>query len=281
MSLPKEVIEALDSGSVEADEYRISDAWDGWLIYKNLIDTPTYRKKFFPYSKPQDPIIAEPIASSIINRLASALRKGTTYSATINGTDATDELNALIEQLEWHDVTLDSLVKTLATGGQLFWLSIDELAKVRVDTIQPYYAGKVFSPTQRLLGFYQSFAMDSRTMLEPIDTYTHNEAQNIVRYVDEVSYMKWQNNTLIVNQPHNLPFIPAVWTDSIDFDEDGAYGMPYINRFKSMLLHLNSTLSKKQKALIIYLSALLPIHFSCLPSSIKRAAFTQTGRWFT
>lgn len=250
MSLPKEILEALDSGSVEAEDYRAEQAWEGYLLYKNLIDTPAYRKKFFPYSKAQDPVIAEPIPSSIINRLTSALRKGTTYSATINGVDATEELHAIIKQTHWEDITLDALTKTLATGSQLFWLGVDDLSKVSINTIQPYYSGKIFNEAQRLQGYYQAYSTDTRTMLDPIDIFTGNEAQSVVKYVDETVYIKWINGARVIYQAHNLPFIPAVWADNIDYDEDGTYGVPYVNRFKTMLMHLNATLSQKQKSLI-------------------------------
>ncbi len=55
----------------------------------------------------------------------------------------------------------------------------------------------------------------------------------------------------------------------------GACLVKQIYKPNSVRLIFYKKIHKKQKALIIYLSALLPIHFSCLPSSIKRAAFTK------
>lgn len=250
MSLPKEVIEALDAGTAESQEYRVEESWIGWILYKNLVDSPQYRSTFYPYSKAGDPIVAEPITSSIIDRLVSALRKGTDYSAQVNGQDATQELQTLLTQLNWDRLNVDALTKTLATGGQLFWLSLTPSNLVSVSPVQPYYAGKVFNPHEEIQAYYQSYSADTRTMLTPIDSYSKNNAQTIMRYVDDTSYIKWVNGQKVVDQAHNLPFIPAVWADNIDMDENGTYGVPYSNRFKSLLLHLNATLSQKQKALV-------------------------------
>lgn len=250
MALPQEVKNALDQGMQESEDYRIKEAWEGWLIYKNLIDTPPYRATFFPYAESQDPIIAEPITSSIVNRLVSALRKQASYKASINGQDVSPELAKLQEQLRWHQLSMDALAKTLATGGQLFWLTQDQENKVQVNLIQPYYAGKVFDPNFKSIGFYQCYTTDTRTMLTPIDNYTGADTHTVVRYVNSTSYMKWVNGKLLMDQPHNLPFTPAVWADCIDLDENGLYGVPYSNRFKSLLMQLNATLSQKQKALL-------------------------------
>lgn len=244
--LPREIQEALEIGASFSSDYRLEEAWDGYLLYRNLIDSPAYRKKFFPYSKQYDPIIAEPIPSAIIDRLVATTRGGVTYRCETHQ----DVLDEILEYTKFNTLSDTALTRVLATGGQLFWLTIAEPGRVVVDLVQPYYAGKVLDENFDTTAYYQSYNADNTTSIAPVDKLHRSAAFEVVKYVDDTTYSKWKNGKLIYSDLHHLPFIPAVWADNIDMDEDGIYGIPYINRFKNLVLQLNATLSQKQKALV-------------------------------
>lgn len=244
--LPLEVREALEVGASFSSDYRLEEAWDGYLLYRNLVDSPAYRKKFFPYSKPHDPIIAEPICSAIIDRLVATARGGVTYRSETHQ----DVLEEILNYTSFNTLSDTALTRVLATGGQLFWITIDQPGRVVVDLVQSYYAGKVLDENFDTTAYYQSYNADNTTSIVPVDKLHRTSSFEIVKYVDETTYSKWKNGKLIYSDEHNLPFIPAVWADNIDMDEDGIYGIPFINRFKNLVLQLNATLSQKQKSLV-------------------------------
>lgn len=244
--LPYEVQRALEAGASYSEEFRITDSHEGWICYKNMVDTPAYRKKFFPYSRPADPIVAEPVTSSIINRLVATSRAGATYRCETHQ----ELLDEIIAYMDFTTLSDTALTRVLATGSQLFWLSIAEPGKVVVDLVQPFYSYKAMDENFDTIGYVQSYNADNTTTIAPVDKMNRSSAFEIVKYVDAESVSKWKNGRLIYSEPHNLPFIPAIWCDSIDKDEDGIYGIPFVNRFKSMLMQLNATLSQKQKALV-------------------------------
>ena len=249
MAMPQWITSALNYGRESSEDYRIEESYRGWLLYLNTITSEVYRKVFFPYSQANDPLVAEPITGSIVNRLATSFRSASFY------TTADPKLQPILDEvlleLDWRRKTLDVMTRQLATGSLSVWLAVNDVGTIIPTYIPGYFGGKVFDDMGRSpVGFYQLFEVDNASSIKPIDKINNPKQQKLLIYADSTDIRKWTDGKLMYNEPHNLPFIPVTWFDSVDMDENGQYGVPYSNRFFNPLIHLNSLLTQKQKAIL-------------------------------
>lgn len=249
MAIPNWITSALSYGKESSDDFRIEESYRGWLLYLNTITSEVYRKVFFPYSQHGDPLVAEPVTSSIVNRLATAFRSSAFY--TTADPKLQPYLDEVLLDLDWNRTSTSVATKMLATGGLAAWLAVDETGRIIPTYMPAYYGGKSFDDLGReTTGYYQLFEVDNSTTIKPIDKLNKSRQSKLLIYVDNTNIRKWVDGRLIYDTEHNLPFIPVTWFDSVDMDESEQYGVPYSNRFLNPLIHLNSLLTQKQKAIL-------------------------------
>jgi hypothetical protein len=102
---------------------------------------------------------------------------------------------------------------------------------------------------RNVIGYVKRYIIDNDNLINPLV----NISKFAIEYIEVVTDTNWKiykNGELIYNEDHGLNFEPVVWFDNIDKDEDERYGLPFVDRFKNLLVSINQLTTNSQRMML-------------------------------
>jgi len=246
----EEIIESLISESqINQFEIRNYEATEGQRFYENTLTHGTCWKKYFPenrFSGPQD-LIAIPITKEIISKISSSIRDYINFSSSDD-----IKVKEIYKKYNIDKIMSRCILNSLIIGNTSLWLSLNNKKEVSISEWKSWFILKKFGwDGKNIEGYIKNYVVDSDTILPAnISENKKNNINEYIEYVNNISWTIWQNGKIIFDEVHGMPFIPVVWFNCIDMDEDERYGIPFYQRFRDLLIKLNQLVSTSHRQIL-------------------------------
>lgn len=226
------------------EEARIKGAEIGRAFYENTVTIGALGKQFFPAKRFSGAdLISLPIYSTVINKITNSMRNEIYYEK-----DA--KIDALYSKYDLDNVMNIAMKNSLMTGSTSLWLEKSD-DKLCINNWNPWYTFKLFSEDgKNVIGYMKRYVIDNQSLLSPLV----KSGSNAIEYIEIVSsdnkWVIYQDGKPFYDENYNMPMMPVVWFDSIDMDDDNRYGIPFVDRFKNILIALNQLLTSSQRMML-------------------------------
>lgn len=244
----EEIIQTL-IGQSQQDQWEIRNslAEEGQVFYDNTLTNHINWKKYFPENRftNNTDLISLPITKQILSKIISSFR----VSVDIE-TSEQKYILELYKKYKIDNIIKKNILNSLINGYSSIWLSRNNNNNINIDTWRAWFTTKQYDKTGRYTeGYIKNYISNDGIIQSPDIKKTKNTIEWI-DYVNDTTWTQWCNDKVVYAEPHGLPFIPVVWFNAIDEDEDDRYGIPFHMRFRKLLINLNQLYSASQRMLL-------------------------------